>query len=1097
MADIPTLFIGLAQNIALLLSLVFVYSLVTPRLNRVPLGVRGVITGALFGVIALIGMMVRIQVAPGVNFDSRNVAVALAGVFGGAASAAMAGSLVGAYRLWLGGPGAIPGVGAILTATALGAWVHCRWGSRVQGFGPRHFLLLGAALAVSGLPWTFALPDPDLARRVLGVFVLPVGVLYPIATMLAGMLLVRDITARRRAEEEAERRVREAEVLADLVSSINTSLDVSTILQRAAEGAKDLCGSDMAAVALRSPASEETVLRYRVGTRYQGYESNPIQPGKGAGGQVLLSGRPFRTDNYAEDPRISKEYLPVVQEEEVVAVLVVPIRIGECVEGLLYVTNRSPRPFTDRDEAILLRLADHAAVAIENARLYGEAEQRRQAAEGLAEAGRVASQSLDPEEVAKRIVESLRTLAGARASTLYRLEPETGDLVAVAVSGDVGPAFGVPLVFPRGTGVVGLAVHHRKPMTTPNVLTDPRVTLTSEIRTRIEQAEYRSVLAVPLVVKNLVVGALGVGDREGRVFESEQIRLAQAFANQAALALENARLYTEALRRRREAEELVRVGRLLAESLDVSVIGERIVESVLPLFGVQASNLRLFQPDGSSMAIASGGLARRRFGPGQVQPAGVGLSERVATEGRPVWSRDLANDSRMALAADVRDLVTSVGIHAALAVPLRVKGKIIGVLIIGDQRMRDFSDAEVALLQSFADQGAVALENSRLYKDLRAALEEVEVSQRHVIETERLRALGELAGGVAHNFNNALAIVLGRVELLLARARSPDVRRQLTVIEQTAKDAARIVKRIEEFARMRQARPFRAVDLNQLVGEVVELTRPRWKEEAKANWVSYEVITEKASLPPVAGDPSELREALTNLMFNALDAMPTGGRVTFRTGTDGEHAYCAVTDTGIGMPPEVRQRIFDPFFTTKGERGSGLGLSIVYGIIARHGGKVDAESQVGEGTTFTIRLPLGRKIAEVSEEVSPPRPQRSGKILVIDDEPELLEVLRELLVAEGHAVTACLDGESGLSRFQGEPFDLVITDLGMPGLSGWEVVNIIKDRRPETPVALLTGWADQIAPEEAQAKGADFLIAKPFMPEDIQAVLAQALASKN
>jgi len=1266
MTDVPTLFSALAQNLALLLSLVFVHSLVAPRLNLIPAAARGSLTGLLFGVIALIGMFLRIQVAPGVNFDSRNVAVALAGVFGGPASAATVGAVVVAYRLWLGGIGASAGVAAILTAAALGAWVHWRWGPRVREFGPWQFLLLGAALAASGLLWTFALPDSDLAWRMLKVFAFPVGVLYPLATMLAGLLLSHGHEER----ERVERRRREAEVLAQLAQTINASLDLDAVLQGVAEGAKRLCECDSALVALREPDSEIVSARYRIGTRYRGYDTVRIEAGKGIGGQALLTGRPFRTDNYARDSRISKEYLPVVQEGKIVAVMAVPIRSEARVEGLLYVGSQSARRFTDAEEAILVRLADHAAIAIRNSRLYEEAERRRRAAESLAEAGRLVSQTLAPGEVAERILESIRALIHTRASAFYRLEPETGDLVAVAVSGESGPAFGVPIVFPKGTGAVGLAIRDRQPVVTPNFLTDPRITLTPEIRARVEQATYRSVLAVPLLVKGSVIGALGMGDREGRTFGREEIelaqafadqaaiaienarlyeaaerrrqaaesltevgrlvsqsldpeevaeriaesvvrlfdakasgvfrlepgsgslvglavcgdhgptgdetlvyprgtgviglavgrrqpvvtpnlladpqivftremrarleqapyravlaipliaqeevfgalsvclsegrvfggddiRLAQAFADQAAVALQNARLYDEALRRRREAEEIARVGRFLTETLDVSAVAERVVGGALELLGAQSCTIRLVQPDGSLLCLASGGIARDDFEPGFRTPPGVGLAGLAVAGGRPVWSRDEWNDPRVSLTDDMRDRLVRSGVHAALAVPLRVEGKVTGALVMGDRQVRDFSEAEVALLETFADQATLALENGRLYGELRAALEELEASQRQIIATERLRALGELAGGVAHNFNNALAIILGRVELLLARAKSPSVRRQLQVIEQTAKDTARTVKRIEEFARMRQARPFQAVDLNRLVDEVVELTRPRWKEEAKVNGVSYEVVTEKGSLPPVAGDPSELREALTNLMFNALDAMPGGGRVVFRTGMEGERVCCAVTDTGVGMTEEVRQRVFDPFFTTKGERGSGLGLSIVYGIIARHGGKIDAESQVGEGTTFTIRFPIGGDIPEVPREVSPPVPQRRGKILVIDDEPELLEILGELLTAQGHAVTACSDGQSGLSRFKEGPFDLVITDLGMPGLSGWEVVKQVKRRSPKTPVALLTGWGDQIALEEARAKGADFLMTKPFTPEDIQAVIAQALASKN
>ncbi|MBI4241391.1 MAG: response regulator, partial [Candidatus Rokubacteria bacterium] len=317
--------------------------------------------------------------------------------------------------------------------------------------------------------------------------------------------------------------------------------------------------------------------------------------------------------------------------------------------------------------------------------------------------------------------------------------------------------------------------------------------------------------------------------------------------------------------------------------------------------------------------------------------------------------------------------------------------------------------------------------------------------------------------------------------------------RQLRVIEKAAMDGARTVRRVQEFTRMRRAGVVQAVDLNHVVEEVVEVTRSRWKDEAEARGIRYDLPMELVPVPRVAGDPAELREALTNILFNALDAMPRGGRVTFRTGVEGERVFCSVADSGIGMPEEVRRRVFEPFFTTKAEKGSGLGLSIVYGIVTRHGGEIEVESQVGDGSTFTLRLPVGRDIPPPPERVPPPRRQRSAKILVVEDEEEIREILVEVLAKLGHAVTACADGRSGLSRFQEELFDLVVTDLGMPGLSGWEVARQIKLRSPGTPVALVTGWSDRIDPAEARAKGVDFLVAKPFKPEDLTTVVGEAL----
>jgi signal transduction histidine kinase len=413
---------------------------------------------------------------------------------------------------------------------------------------------------------------------------------------------------------------------------------------------------------------------------------------------------------------------------------------------------------------------------------------------------------------------------------------------------------------------------------------------------------------------------------------------------------------------------------------------------------------------------------------------------------------------------------------------------------VGFGESRPFAESDVALLQTFADQAAIALENSRLYGDLRAALRTVEESQQRIVQGERLRALGEMAGGVAHDFNNVLAIIVGRAEVLISETQDTELQRQLEVIIKVALDAAQTVKRIQEFTRMRRARPFQQVNLTQLLEEVVEVTRSRWKDEAQSKGVRYHVEVKAESTPNIAGDPSEIREALTNIVFNALDAMPEGGVLTLQSARDKEHVVCTVRDTGIGMSEEVRQRIFDPFFTTKGERGTGLGLSVVYGIITRHGGEVEVQSQLGQGCTFIIKLPLGGPVAPEAPARPAPKVARKGRVLIIDDEADVGAIMKDVLSRDGHDVVVCTDSESGLNRFQSESFDLVITDLGMPGVSGWEVARVVKHRQPSTPVAMVTGWGDRIDPAEARARGVDYIVAKPFKRDVIRELVASALS---
>jgi signal transduction histidine kinase/ActR/RegA family two-component response regulator len=445
-----------------------------------------------------------------------------------------------------------------------------------------------------------------------------------------------------------------------------------------------------------------------------------------------------------------------------------------------------------------------------------------------------------------------------------------------------------------------------------------------------------------------------------------------------------------------------------------------------------------------------------------------------------------------------------------LVVPMKTpKGEVLGVLQLMNRRpergrrfaslddiARDavpFSARSQDLAMALAAQGAVALENSRLYAELRAALAAVEESQQRIIRSERLRALGEMAGGVAHDFNNVLAVVVGRAQLLQRQIEAPELRRQLQIIENVAQDGAQTVRRIQEFARMRRTRPWQQVDVTEVVREVVEATRPRWNDQAQARGVTYAMELDLAPVPPVTGDPAELRETFMNLLFNALDAMPQGGALTFSTRLEGGRVVCVVADTGVGMTDEVRQRCFEPFFTTKAEQGTGLGLSIAYGIVTRHGGEIEVWSRPGEGTRFTIRLPVGAEMPLATPASPVPRAGRSGRILVVEDERAVREVLVDVLRGQGHEVVACMDGTAALPHIDGPAFDLALVDLSMPGLSGWEVAQRLRAARPEVPIALVTGWGDQIDLGDAQARGVDYLVAKPFNVDDMIRLVSSVL----
>jgi CheY-like chemotaxis protein/anti-sigma regulatory factor (Ser/Thr protein kinase) len=374
------------------------------------------------------------------------------------------------------------------------------------------------------------------------------------------------------------------------------------------------------------------------------------------------------------------------------------------------------------------------------------------------------------------------------------------------------------------------------------------------------------------------------------------------------------------------------------------------------------------------------------------------------------------------------------------------------------------------------------------------------------MQQERLRVLGQMASGIAHDINNAISPVSLYTESLLEREPnlSERARGYLTTIQRAIEDVARTVARMREFYREREAQlTLERVELNRAVRQVVELTRPRWSDLPQQRGVMVDLRTElRDSLPDIMGAENEIRDALTNLIFNAVDAMPNGGTLSVRTltsaGAGGEdRAMIEVTDTGVGMDEDTRRRCLEPFFTTKGERGTGLGLAMVYGMIQRHSAELDIESAAGVGTTVRLSFP-----AHTSSSVSTiqagnlPVAGRRLRILLIDDDPMLIKSLQDTLQEDGHQITATHGGQAGIDAFaaalkRGEGLDAVITDLGMPYVDGRKVAASIKMLSATTPVILLTGWGQRLIAANDIPPHVDKLLSKPPRLHELRAALAE------
>ena len=404
-------------------------------------------------------------------------------------------------------------------------------------------------------------------------------------------------------------------------------------------------------------------------------------------------------------------------------------------------------------------------------------------------------------------------------------------------------------------------------------------------------------------------------------------------------------------------------------------------------------------------------------------------------------------------------------------------------------------------LKNVETSAAQAAQAENHVKELSHYITEQERIREQFSQMEKLSALGELASGVAHDFNNTLSGILGRAQLLQRTDDPEKLKHGLEIIIKTAEDGAKTVKRIQDFARQRRDHNFELVSIDQILMDASEITRPRWKNCAEASNIHITLHLHIESNAMVMGDDSELREVLVNMVFNAIDAMPEGGTLSLTTRIAGDSVIIKVVDTGVGMYPEVRSKIFDPFVTTKGKAGLGLGLAVSFGIIRRHGGNIEVESHYGKGTEFRITLPiakLGEKSVKQVEEVetvataiSPSTPpvqsqeRHRTRMLVVDDEDFVRELIGEILEGEHCDVYLAESGSAALSAFRELEFDAVFTDVGMPGMSGWELAREIRQIDTSIPIAVITGWGEAVGSHEQREAGVNWVVAKPFTADRI------------
>ena len=517
-----------------------------------------------------------------------------------------------------------------------------------------------------------------------------------------------------------------------------------------------------------------------------------------------------------------------------------------------------------------------------------------------------------------------------------------------------------------------------------------------------------------------------------------------------------------------------------------------VLQSTMRAVRANIGSIMLLNQEKLTLRIAaSRGLPEGLQDEAEIQ-IGEGIAGKVAQIGEPVIVDDIESDPRFAKLNDPR-----YGTGSFMCMPVRVGDRVIGVLNLakkedrsGGTVIRAFTPTDLQFLNALMTYIGYAVDNARLLEEaqdaarkLQSVVDDLKATQAQLVRGETLSAIGKLASGMAHHLNNLFAVILGRLETLLVKVPDQEARRYLEIVQRAAQDGAEVVRRVQRFSRVQPVSRTVPVDLNQLAQEVFELTRPRWHNEALLRQIRIDTALDLGTIRPVAGELAPLREVLMNLLLNGIDAMPDGGRLILKTWMTGPDVHCAVSDTGAGMSEEVRHRALDPFFTTKGPKSTGLGLSVTYGIVQRHNGKLEIDSAPGRGTIVTITLPaMGTAMSAPATAASPALPAPSHlRVLIVDDEPEVRSALADMLGIAGHTAFQAAGGREALAWLEaGQPVDLVLTDMGMPGMMGSEVARAIRGRWPHLKIGLMTGWDETEGLVADATSIVDFTLAKPF-----------------
>ena len=865
-------------------------------------------------------------------------------------------------------------------------------------------------------------------------------------------------------------------------------------------------------------------------------------------------------DDAANDPRIKDVYERILAKADVRSIMYVAIRVGEHVTAAFALsTTRELRQWSDTDIALAKAVADQTGIAIRQADLYQKAEANSKRELLVNNVTMAIRASLSLPEVLSTATHELGVALGASRVHIHLydaenpISPVRHKYVAPGCK-DAG-TFDANYNDPVGRQLLGMT----KPLVIVDSLNynEGPADVSTAVREHAHLVDVRSQIAYPLLVKGLFRGVLCIHQTDRlRVWTEDELSLVQSVAERLAIGMAQAELFEMVAKAKSEWEttfdamsdgififdrdgrlkRVNRAGAAMEESHPRNLLGNRCCDI-----------LRTTSEDSTCVveqAIEEGRSVTIEITPDRLnRPILVSIEPVIDKEGEVTaavcTARDLSELRKVqAVAREHQSLLTNIlesaresiyavdpdgcfkwtnsatlqalGLKRDEIIGRRVSDLVyeadrelvedkLGVALSGQAQtyeMRFFS-GDGQLRYARVDNSPLVVEGRTtgvlgIARDITEQKEERERAAR----ADKLRALGQLASGVAHDFNNSLAAILGRAQLLRRQTKEEALVRNIEIIQTAAEDAAATVRRIQTFARKSPAKEFERLDVSSLLNDAIEITRTRWENEARLRGLYYQVTLHAESGQFTFGSASELREVFVNLIVNAVDAMPNGGDLSISSVREGARLCLRFADTGTGMHEDVRQKIFDPFFTTKGAQGTGLGLSVSYSIIERHEGLISVASELGEGTVFSIDLPAVVMETTTDQAATEDARVSSLSILVIDDESAVRETLAEMLEVMGHRVMLAESGQHALQTLAGNECELVFTDLAMPEMDGWETSREIRKRWPEMNVVLVTGYGTGTVPPAGEENLVNGIIGKPFDFSQISQTITNVLANQ-